>query len=460
MGPERRPRRSLVGSRPSRRDFLKALAALALSPSVGLARQDTQAPPRPNILLVLADDLGQECLSAYGGTSYSTPNLDRLAASGMLFRHCFATPMCGPSRIELLTGRYIRGFREWGELDVDREITFGRVLRDAGYATAVAGKWQLCRFDDPRNADHPQRGGFQESSLWTWVLNEPQGPRTPSKYWSPLVWQNGALASGLEGRYGPDVYADFLVEFIRRREEPFLAFYPMVLPHGPFTPTPHSGLAARLLGYAPQRMRGRLSSVYFPEHVEYMDHLVGRLVAALEEQNMLEQTLILFTADNGTDRRVESRVGDREVRGGKGRLSEPGTRVPLIASWKGHIQPGSVCEDLVDLSDFFPTLAAVARAPLPAGLRLDGRSFLPQLLGEPGDPREWVYNSNWVYPDGPFQVVARGPRFKLYGDGRLYDLAQDPEEWLPLSPATESPEAARARRKLAAVLRHVAEGGP
>ncbi|MEN8185297.1 MAG: sulfatase-like hydrolase/transferase, partial [Myxococcota bacterium] len=405
-----------ITGRTTRRDFLRAIAALALASRTGRAGAAPASGrgSRPNVLLILADDLGQECLSAYGGSSYETPHLDRLAAGGMVFRHGFSTPLCGPSRIELLTGRYIRGYREWGELDPGHEVTFGQLLRDAGYATAVAGKWQLCRFDLPENADHPQRCGFQESSLWTWILNG----ETPSKYWSPSVWRNGSLAPDLEGAYGPDVFCDFLIDFIRRsRREPFLAFYPMVLPHGPFTPTPHSGLPARLLGVAPQRVRNQASSLYFPDHLRYLDHLVGRLLATLEESGLLENTLVLFTSDNGTDRRVQSRVDDREVRGGKGRLSEPGTLVPLFASWPGQIQPGTVCTDLVDLSDFLPTLAAVARAEIPDDLKLDGRSFLPQLLGRPGDPRDWVYLSNWVYPNGPFQVAARGRRFKLHGDG-------------------------------------------
>jgi arylsulfatase A len=322
----------------------------------------------------------------------------------------------------------------------------------------VAGKWQLCRFDEPGGADHPQRAGFETSSLWTWILQQGGRPSTGSKYWSPQVWQDGGLAPGLEGRYGPDVFAEFLMDFMGAAREPFLAFYPMVLPHGPFTPTPRSGWAGQLLGHASQRVRNQFSSLYFPEHVEYMDELIGRLVAFLEARKLLDRTLILFTADNGTDSRVESKVGDRMVRGGKGKLSEPGTRVPLIASWKGHVPAGSVSHDLVDLSDFFPTLVDLAGAELPPGLALDGRSFLPQLLGQPGDPRDWVYLSNWALPAGPFQVAARDRRFKLHGDGRLFDLAADPEERSPVPREARTPEAARAERKLAAALRRVAAG--
>jgi len=169
--------------------------------------------------------------------------------------------------------------------------------------------------------------------------------------------------------------------------------------------------------------------------VEYMDAIVGRIEDRLEELGLRERTLLLFVGDNGTDQRIRSRMGEREVRGGKRRSTDAGTHVPLIASWPGKISPGGVCDDLVDLSDFLPTLAEVMGAELPPEPAIDGRSFLPQLLGRPGNPREvlTIY-SNPRPGEGrnPRVCFARDKRYKLYDDGRLYDTVEDPLEERPL----------------------------
>ena len=155
----------------SRRTWLSSCAsatagAIAGSPFPSLLSSDNDSR-RPNVLLILADDLGYEAPGYNGGTSFRTPHLDRLAETGMRFERCYCTPLCSPSRVELMTGRYgFRNYRGWGILD-PAERTFGHLLRDAGYATCVSGKWQLCRFDQPGQADHPKRAGFEESCVWT-----------------------------------------------------------------------------------------------------------------------------------------------------------------------------------------------------------------------------------------------------------------------------------------------------
>jgi len=139
-----------------RRGFLRACGAGVF----GLSRLALGAEGKPNIVLIMADDLGYECLGCDGGTSYHTPNLDRLAAEGVRFTNAFCTPLCSPTRIEIMTGRYgFRNYRGWGVLD-PKEVTVGHLLRKAGYATCVSGKWQLARFDRPENADQPRRAGF------------------------------------------------------------------------------------------------------------------------------------------------------------------------------------------------------------------------------------------------------------------------------------------------------------
>src|SRR5262245_56207561 len=196
----------------------------------------------------------------------------------------------------------------------------------------------------------------------------------------------------------------------------------MLLTHPPFAPPPGSP------GWDPRAADGgeRGDPRHFPAMVAHADRVVGRLVAALEELGLRERTLIIFTGDNGTPRAITSRWAGRAVRGGKGATTDAGTHVPLIASWPGVIPQGAVRDDLVDSTDFLPTVLEAARAPLPAGLVPDGRSFLPQLRGEPGDPRRWVYS--WYARDGGPAAVesARTRRYKLYRDGRFYEVAADP----------------------------------
>jgi arylsulfatase A len=371
---------------------------------------------------VLADDLGYECLGAYGGTSYDTPALDRLATEGMRFERCFAMPKCHPSRVTLLTGRYpFRANARWGTLP-ESERTFGHVLGGAGYATALSGKWQMAKL--AKDPGHVARMGFATSAVWGWR----EGPR----YLRPVIWVDGERRHDVDARYGPDVHTDFLIDFLAQsRAEPFLVFYPLTLPHF----SEHAGDA-----YPPGRPGA------YAEMVREMDAQVGRLVDALDAFGHRDHTLVLFTSDNGSPRSVVSRLGGREIRGGKSLLTDAGTHVPLVARWPGVVPAGAVCPDLVDLSDFLPTLAELANAPLPEGIALDGRSFAAQLRGLPGAKRDWVY--------GGFEGRAylRGERWKLYSTGELYDLDADPEETTPVTSASDSIESATARAALGAAL--------
>ena len=189
------------------------------------ARAETEG--RPNILLILADDVGREVLECYGGSSYKTPNLNQLAASGAMFEHCYAMPVCHPTRVTLMTGQYPRHLNnpKWGSFPKHAESrTFANVAKNAGYATAVAGKWQLCLLKD--DMEQPQRMGFDEWSLFGWH----EGPR----YHEPMIYENGVLRTDTAGTYGPDLYVDFLVDFMQRnhrRNKPFLAYYSMTLCH-------------------------------------------------------------------------------------------------------------------------------------------------------------------------------------------------------------------------------------
>ena len=186
------------------------------------AERKPDPPRRINIVLIMADDLGYECLGSYGGTSYRTPNLDALAASGMRFTNCFSTPKCSPSRVTIMSGRYtLRTTTTWGQLPKN-EITFGHVLRDAGYATALAGKWQMVLLK--KDPGHVRHFGFQESAVWAW--------HEGARYYKPMLYHNDTVMANTKDKYGPDLYCDFLIDFIEtNKDKPFLAYYPMALTH-------------------------------------------------------------------------------------------------------------------------------------------------------------------------------------------------------------------------------------
>lgn len=417
------------------------------------------AAERPNIVLILADDLGYECLGAYGGTSYRTPNLDRLAADGRRFDHAYATPLCTNTRLQLMTGRYtLRNWIAFGILD-PRERTFGHLLQDAGYRTCIAGKWQLWSYDPP---DYPgaagRRGigtkardaGFHSWSLWHTGHTEDKGGR----YADPVIEQDGRFRTDTRGKYGDDLWVEYINDFMTaNRERPFFVYYSMALPHWPMGPTPDSK------EWSDPARRHEEDDRYFADMVAYTDKCVGRVVGKIAKLGLSRKTLVLFYGDNGTHRRLQSRLGDRVIQGGKGLTTDAGTHVPLIARWPGTIQPG-VNSNLVDSVDFLPTLAEAAghQPPREQLTRLDGVSFYPQLLGRKGVPRDYVFchfepRPGWDKEKFTRSRYAFDQRWKLYDDGRFFDRSRDELEQLPLLIPALSPEANRARDALANVLR-------
>jgi arylsulfatase A-like enzyme len=312
-------------------------------------------------------------------------------------------------------------------------------MQQAGYKTAIAGKWQLNGlynnlpgFDDNTR---PNKAGFDEYCLWQLTKGKGEGER----FWSPPLEQNGTFISAKEneGKYGPDLLCDFLCDFMERnKEQPFFIYYPMVLVHDPFVPTPDTiGEAPRtqVANKAPKNKAEQKAN--FVAMVNYMDQIVGRIAARVEELGLAENTIILFTGDNGTNTGITSDWNGRSIQGGKGGLKDMGTHVPLVAYWKGHAPEGKVLDDLVDFTDLYPTLAAVAGIRLGKGDPVDGHSFLPQLRGEKGSPRDWVlchYQPYWNKQPGQF---ARTADFKLYRNGGFYAPDRDLDEKNDLEPA-------------------------
>ena len=423
------------------------------------------AADRPNIVLILADDLGVEGLNCYGGTSYRTPCLDRLASQGMRFTHAYAQPLCTNTRIQLMTGMYNnRNWLYFGCLD-PKAKTIGHHMQKAGYHTCIAGKWQLQSYDPPDypgselrrgKGMKPQDAGFDEYSLWHTGHTEDKGPR----YADPVIFENGRFRRDTKGKYGEDIWVEFIQQFMRRHaksDKPFFVYYPMTLPHWPFVPTPKSkdwGVEEKM--HPPLGTTGG-DTDYFPDMVAYMDEIVGRVVNKVDELGLGEDTMIIYYSDNGTDRKVVSRTVYGNVLGGKGLTTDAGTHVPLIVRWPGKIKYG-INENLVDSTDLLPTILEAAQVPLGDSKKIDGISFLPQLLGHPDTTkREWTfcyYDPRPGWDKDKFGLIryARTKRFKLYGDGRFYDVPNDRLEVRPIMPSDDTSASMSARTKLKAVL--------
>ena len=427
----------------SRRSFLTGAVSAAAS---------AQTLKRPNILLVMADDLGYECLGVNGGTSYRTPHLDKMAQTGLRFTNAFAQPLCTPTRLQLMTGQLnFRNWKSFGVMD-PAEKTFGHMMQLSGYRTAIAGKWQLYSYDSPPSKYRgtgmkPELAGFDEFLLWHDAYSEDKG----SRYANPLLNRNGTMVAGTKGKYGPDLFSDFLIDFMgRKSDQPFFAYYPMALTHGPFNATPQSDDWA-------QGDRLKDDPKYYRDMVEYMDRDMGKVLDALDRLGLAENTLVLYYSDNGSPPEVTSRMGSRVVPGGKRFTTEAGMHVPMIARWRGVSPSGKVCPDLVDSTDFLPTMCEATGAQWFADRPLDGRSFLPQVKGLAGKPREWLFSHFDPHPSCKAEIkptrLAWDRQWKLYMDGRLFDWKADPLEQRPLGAGEGKAE----RRKLQRVLDRMAK---
>jgi arylsulfatase A len=421
---------------------------------VVLVAFSVRAADRPNVIVILVDDLGYECVGADGGKSYQTPVLDGLASKGVRFTHAYAQPNCTPTRAQLMSGQSnVRNYVKFGYLD-PAVTTFANFFKKADYATCIVGKWQLGH-DKP---DLPQHFGFDEHCLHHYLPTKGK-----DRYANPGMTYNGQLKEFKNGEYGPDLTNEYAIDFItRNKAHPWLLYYPMILTHSPFEPTPDS---PDYLG----KSKDRGKQQHFADMVAYADKLTGKLVAKLDELGLREKTLILITGDNGTGKGIVSATEEKdEVEGGKASTAVADMHVPLIASWPGHIAGGGVCHDLVDATDFLPTLCEAANVPIPGDAKIDGHSFLPQLRGEAGHPREWLY-SFWA-PLRQTQTAKVGKRgaveqafdhdYKLYSIGEFYDLRNDPGEAHPLQVADLTGDVAAAANKLQGALDQFADARP
>ena len=398
------------------------IACFAISPALALAEVT-----KPNIVFILADDLGIGNVGCYGSDQFKTPNIDALAASGVRFTKGFTASLCGPSRALIMSGRY--AFRT-GATNQDacrvlpmQELRLARIFKDAGYATSAIGKWgQL--------PGEPSEAGFDD------VLRfKGSGVYWNSKPEKPIQYTIQGKEKTLgKTQYMPDLMHEHAVKFIRRHQsEPFFLYYSLSHVHGDIQPTPDSDPNSKDL---------------FGDNVAYMDKLVGKLVQDIEAMNLRERTLIVFMGDNGSANTSNARstIGGRNVSGMKGTMLEGGGLVPLIVNWRGTAPNGKLSDELIDSTDFLPTFAELIGTSLPKDTTFDGHSFAPQLQGLEGSPREWVFNQlarMWY---------VRDANFKLTQDGKLYDMSDAPFSERTVESGEESDQALASRSKLVAVL--------
>ena len=412
--------------------FLPLLSLIALLPTIpGRATAADLPAKKPNIIFILADDLGIGNVSCYGADNFKTPNIDALAKSGIRFEHCYAAPLSGPTRALLMTGRYafhtgMTGNNSGQLLKPENEVMMPRMLKPAGYVTAQCGKW----------AQLPLQPG-------DWGFDEYLRFQGSGKYWNTQAGNkdytvNGKQVPLLDGEYLPDKMHDFVTDFItRHKDQPFYLYYSLSHVHGRILPTPDSA-------------RGVTDHFkIYQDNVAYLDKLVGKLVAELDRLKLRENTVIVFAGDNGTAPSfyLQSTIHGKALSGYKGTMQECGALVPCIASWPGRVPGDKVTGGLINICDFYPTLAEIAGARLPAGVTIDGKGFAPQLLGQSAAwPRDWIFvelGRHWF---------DRDLNWKLNEASVLFDMHGAPFAETPVPGDTQDQAAIAARKRLQGIL--------
>jgi arylsulfatase A-like enzyme len=390
----------------TRRDFLRTATAGACAAALPMS---TFAAPKvrakPNILFIMLDDLGKEWISCYGAQDIKTPNIDKLAAGGITFSNAYSMPQCTPTRATLLTGKYPYrtgwvnhwdvprwgvGYFDWKD---DENFTFARAMKELGYKTCAAGKWQINDFRIEPQA--MRKHGFDDWAMWTGYET---GNRASGKRYQDPYINTPAGSKTYEGKFGPDIYADKLIDFMKKhRDDPMCLYYPLALPHGPLVPTPDEPDAKSKLDRHKAMVR-------------YTDKLVGRVVGALDELGIRENTFVIFTTDNGSGGGITGKRNGQSIRGGKAKETEAGCCAPFIVNCPGTVPAGVQTDALTDFTDMFPTFIELAVGKVPDDLGVDGISIAPLLLGTAKDSeREWIM----AMGHGPAKLDEKGVRGKV-----------------------------------------------
>lgn len=389
--------------------------------------ETTGLTKKPNIVFILADDLGIGNVSCYGADNYSTPNIDRLAKEGIRFNQMFTAPLCGPSRALIMTGRY--AFRT-GATNQDAtalmkpevEIMIPKIVKPAGYVSTCVGKWGQLPLG-------PSEFGFDD-----YMKFKASGVYRNSAEKTHHYTVNGEDKVMSDEEYMPDLMHDHLVRFItKNRNKPFFAYYSMSHVHGTIIPTPDSKSDSKDL---------------YADNVMYMDKLVGKLLNVLDSLKLRENTIIFFMGDNGTANQwyANSTINGKKLSGKKGEMKECGGLVPMIANCPGKISSGVVTSRLIDATDIMPTVAELAGAEMPKNSTFDGNSFAGQLFGKKTTERDWIFcelGNKWY---------VRNKNWKLNNNDELFDMKNAPFEEILITDQNKSDASEKARVELKAAL--------
>ena len=359
---------------------------------------------KPNIIFILADDLGIDGVSSYGADLFKTPIIDKLAKEGIRFTNAYTAPLCGPSRAMILTGRY--AFRtgavnqdQTAEFTPAMETMMPKILKPAGYTSAMIGKWGQLPLG-------PAEFGFDEYLRFFGSGVFHNKPDKKEKY-----VLNGKDLVLKDNVYMPDLMHNTMVDFVSKHtKDPFYLYYSLVHVHGEIMATPDTKPGTT-------DYQG-----LYNDNINYMDKLVGKLIKTLDSLKIRDNTLIVFFGDNGTAGQAATigTVNGKKLIGKKGTMQEGGSLVPFIANWPGVTPKGVVSKNLIDASDFIPTFAEIAGAPLPANIKLDGTSFAKQLKGSKEPTRTWIFTelgNDWY---------VREANWKLNRAGELFDMSNAP----------------------------------
>ncbi|MDZ4817583.1 MAG: sulfatase-like hydrolase/transferase [Planctomycetota bacterium] len=369
------------------------------------------APAKPNIVLIVTDDQGWWDVSSHGNTTISTPNMDRIAREGVEFSRFYVAPVCSLTRAALMTGRYplrtgVIDTRNGGDTLSTSEVTLAQSLRDNGYATGIFGKWHLGRYME----NHPLARGF-EQFVGFWKYGHVERYDYPDR-----LWHN---REEVESRIRiTTVLTDAAIDFIETQKQPFFCYVPYNVPHAPFHATDEL-----LTKYLKKGVPLRDASIY--ALVEECDTQIGRILKAIDDRKLRDNTIVIFMSDNGGI----SKHFTAEIRGNKGGVLEGGVLSPFFVRYPGHFPAGAKVPAMASVIDLFPTLADATGSKLPTDRPIDGKSLLPLLKAGKGDsPHKYLYhtwNRSAANPNRNWAICT--PQYKLT-DGRLYDLLSDPGE--------------------------------
>ena len=442
------------------------LAALLLVPLAALPAAEKKSD-NPNVIVILTDDLGYDDVGCYwtpdnrpGFEKIRTPNIDRLAAEGARFTDYYApSPVCTPSRAALMTGCYPErlGMSRFGPegmvvlmpkhmegLNPD-EVTLAKILKERGYATACVGKWHLGH----QAPFTPRQHGFD--SFYGLLFPNDVTPLV-------LYRDETVIEPNADQKTLTEQFTEEAVKFVRaKRDQPFFLYLAYSAPHIPL--------------HLPDRLRGKSARGLYGDVVEHLDSGVGEVLKALDETGLADQTLVVFTSDNGPDTRgtYDKRGQAFPLRAAKATTREGGVRVPCLMRWPGRIPGGLVCREIASAMDVLPTVAGIAGAQPPQDRIIDGKDILP-LMTKPGAPSphdaffyyyreklEAVRSANWklVFPrsemaDTPYEGKKGAAKPALLPEA-LYDLAADVGETKDL--IRQHPEVAQRLRALAERMR-------